>query len=105
MITDITEYVAIGDDNVIDYTGCRVQTRIQALSNVGAFYDFGVDSSFEKELSLLGFSVRFNKTEIVREFKERVRKNQTMPEEFNFVDIIFRLCCKIRYYRRFWFFK
>ena len=25
MITDITEYVSIGDDNVIDYNGCRVQ--------------------------------------------------------------------------------
>ena len=64
------------------------KTRIKALSNVGAFYDFGVESSFEKELQLLGFSVRFNKTEVVREFKERVRSNNTMPEVFNFVDII-----------------
>ena len=63
------------------------KTRIKALENVGAFYDFGIDSSFEKELNLLGFSVRFNKTEIVRQFKERVRINNTMPEEYNFVDI------------------
>ena len=81
-------YVSIGDVEDRCNRAKVNKTRIQALSNVGAFYDFGVDSSFEKELSLLGFSVRFNKTEIVREFKERVRKNQTMPEEFNFVDII-----------------
>ncbi len=64
------------------------KSRLQALANVGAFCDFGIDSSFEKELTLLGFSVRYNKTEIVRKFKERVRDNNTMPEEFNFVDII-----------------
>ena len=81
-------YVSIGDVEDRCNRAKVNKTRIQALSNVGAFYDFGVESSFEKELSLLGFSVRFNKTEIVREFKERVRKNQTMPEEFNFVDII-----------------
>ena len=63
------------------------KARIQALSNVGAFYDFGIESSFEKELMLLGFSVRFNKTEIVREFKEKVRQNNSMPEEYNLVDI------------------